>query len=119
MKLSEIKGEKAIEVFADLLDPVSKILSDEDVLKSIQGKEKQVVVIQKMLKSHTKEIIEIMAILDGTPVEEYEVDFVTLPMKLIEIFNDEAVIELFTLQGQKEESTSSGSATANTKGKKA
>lgn len=100
MKLSEIKGEKAIEVFADLLEPVSKILSDEDILNSIKQKESQITIIQKMLKGHSKEIVEMLAILEDVPVAEYQVDFVTLPMKLIEIFNDPAVVELFTLQGQ-------------------
>ena len=37
MKLSEIKGEKAIEVFADLLEPVGKILMDEEIRKMISA----------------------------------------------------------------------------------
>ena len=36
MKLSEIKGERAIEVFADLLEPVSNILSDEEVANAFR-----------------------------------------------------------------------------------
>lgn len=114
MKLSEIKGEKAIEVFADLLEPTSKILSDKEILDSITEKEPQINIIKKMLKKHSKEVIEIMAILDGVPVEKYEVEFLTLPAKLIEIFNDPMVTELFTLQSQDETLTGSGSATETT-----
>lgn len=114
MKLSEIKGEKAIEVFADLLDPVAKILADEDVLNAIRSKEPQLLIIQKMLKNKSKEVIKMMAILDDVPVEKYEVNFMTLPSKLLEIFNDPMVTEVFTLQGQEIAQESSGSVMENT-----
>lgn len=102
MKLSEIKGERAIEVFADLLDPVSKILTDEEVVNAFRNDEPKISIVQKMLKGHAKEIVEAMAIIDGVSVEEYEkkIDFFTLPSKLIEFFNDEAVTQLFTSQSQ-------------------
>ena len=117
MKLSEIKGEKAIEVFADLLEPASRILSDEEVLNSIKEKEPQVIIIKKMLKNHSKDVVEMMAILDDVPVEEYEVNFITLPAKLVELFNDEAINELFTSQSQNEVSDGSGSVMVNTEEK--
>lgn len=100
MKLSEIKGERAIEVFADLLEPVSKILSDEEVVKAFRSNEPKVKIIQKMLKGHSKDVIEAMAILEGVPAEEYEVNFITLPSKLMELFNDEAISQVFTSQSQ-------------------
>lgn len=116
MKLSEIKGEKAIEVFADLLAPVSKILTDEEIVKAFKNEESRVAIIQKMLKKHAKEVIEAMAIIDGTPVEEFKekVDFLTLPTKLMDFFNDEAVSKLFMSQSQKEDVKPFGSATENT-----
>lgn len=96
MKLSEIKGERAIEVFADLLEPVGKILSDKEIVEAIQNNESRMLIIQKLLKMHSREVIEMLAIVDGVPVDEYEVNFVTLPAKLIEMFNDEAITELFS-----------------------
>lgn len=114
MKLSEIKGEKAIEVFADLLEPVGKILSDEEIRKDIQNKETKSLIIKKMLKKYSKEVIEMLAILDDVPVEKYEVNFLTLPMKLMELFNDEMITQLFTYQGQSETLTDSGSVMGNT-----
>lgn len=95
MKLSEIKGEKAIEVFADLLEPVGSILADKEVSDMIRNDASKVEIIQKMLKKHSKDVIKMMAIIDDVPVEEYEINFVTLPSKLIELFNDEAVTQLF------------------------
>ena len=96
MKLSEIKGEKAIEVFADLLEPVGKILMDEEIRKMISEEASKMEIIKKMLKKHKKEVIEMMAIIDDVPVKDYEINFVSLPAKLIELFNDEALTQLFT-----------------------
>lgn len=114
MKLSEIKGEKAIEVFADLLEPVSNILSDEEVANAFRNNKSKIEIIKLMLKKHAKDVINAMAIIDGVPVEEYNVNFLTLPSKLMEIFNDEGISELFTLQSQNLTSEPSGSVMENT-----
>ena len=118
MKLSEIKGEKAIEVFADLLEPVSNILSDEEVANAFKNDESKIEIIKKMLKKHSKDVIKAMAIIDGVPVDKYEVNFLTLPSKLMEIFNDEAISELFTSQSQNLTSEHSGSVMENIEEKK-
>ena len=102
MKLSEIKGEKAIEVFADLLVPVGNILTDEEISSMIRDEAPKISIVQAMLKKHAKEVIEMMAILDDVPVEKYEVNFATLPSKLIELFSDEALSQVFQSQSQNE-----------------
>lgn len=116
MKLSEFKGEKAIEVFADLLEPVSEILADEEIYKSIQNGLPQIVVIKKVMKKHPKAVITLLAVLDDEDPETYEVGFTTIPIKLMELMSDEALVDLFTSQGRKEDETVSGSAMENTEG---
>lgn len=111
MKLSEIKGEEALDVVAELLDPIASMGMKEEVKKA--NRKNRMEFIKTILKSCKKEIIEILAILDRTPVEEYEVSLATLPGKVMELFSDPAIVELFGLQGQTEQ-TSSGSATENT-----
>lgn len=117
MKLSEIKGEKAIEVFADLLEPIGKIVADEEVQKVVSSDKPKVVIIKTLLKKHKKEVIEMMAILDGVPVKKYEVNFITLPLKLVELLNDEELMKVFTLLGQDVALKRFGSATENTEAK--
>lgn len=117
MKLSDFKGEKAIEVFADLLEPMAKILSDKEIVALFQSENvKQIEIVKKLLKAHPKEIVWILAVLDDKDPETYEPNFITLPMKLLEIINDESVKYLFTSQSQ-DVSNVSGSATENTEGK--
>ena len=114
MKLSEYKNEKAIEILGQMIAPISSILADEKVKKAYANGEDKLGFVQALLTNHPKEIVQILAILDDTPVDEYEVSLTTLPKKVLEIINDEALQDFFESQGQNLEWTSSGSATANT-----
>lgn len=96
MKLSEIKGEKALDALADLIDPLSAICLDEVIQKSVKSGEPKLLLAKKILKGHKKEVIKILAILDGADPETYEVDLLTLPAKLIQIINDPEVVSLFS-----------------------
>jgi hypothetical protein len=102
MKLSEIKGDRALDVLADIMEPLARILTDEEITKTANG-EPKLLFAKKILKGHKKEVIEILAILDGEKPETYEVNLLTLPVKLVEILNDPEIGNLFTLQGQKTE----------------
>ena len=55
-----------------------------------------------------------MATMDGIPVEEYKCNVLTLPVKILELLNDPALIQLFAYQGQTGDAKSSGSASENT-----
>lgn len=100
MKLSEIKGEKALDAMADLLEPLSLIFADPEIQRSVKNEEPKLILVKKILKAHKKEAIQIMAILDGETPETYEISLLKIPMKLLEITNDPEVQSLFTYQGQ-------------------
>lgn len=115
VKLSEYKNEQAIEILGKLLGPVSKIMTDIKVKKLFETKSAtKVEMSQVLLANFSHEIIEILAILDDTPVEQYECNVFTLPKKLLEILNDKELSDFFSLQGQNLAQTSFGSAMANT-----
>ena len=113
MKLSEIKNEQAIEVLADMFDPIIEIASDEKSVSAARGNNKGLMV-KHILKDHARAVFELMALSDGVPVDEYECDFLTLPVKLLDLFNRPELGFLFQSQGQKTGETSFGSATENT-----
>lgn len=110
MKLSDIKGEAALDALADLIEPAAEIMTDEQFVKCIRNNNR-VKAVKLVLKNHKQAIITIMAVLDGKKPEEYEVNILTLPAKLLEVLNDPDVMNLFQLQGSV---TSSGSAMENT-----
>lgn len=115
MKLSEIKGEQALDVVAEIIDPITELALDAE----LRGKPK-IVMIKQALKSHKDAIISILAALDLKSVEEYKesMNLLTLPQQLMDIFNDPEVELLFGSQSQTDK-TSFGSAMENTEAQEA
>ena len=101
MKLSDYKGEEALEVLADIIDPITEIVQDNKLVEAIKAasadKEAIAQLIKPILKDHKKEIIEILAALEREKPEEYakRLTLLTLPAKLIELFNDPDIQQLF------------------------
>ena len=95
MKLSEYKNEQALDILADILEPSAKIFSDKEV-KEAFGTGDKIKDIKTAIKTHKAEIIEILAVLDGVPVAEYECNVLTLPVKLLEILNDTDLMSFFS-----------------------
>ena len=113
MKLSDFKGEEAIEVLADIMEPASVIMSDPDVQRMITHKGNSYLKIASyILKEHPKDILNMYEPLTKESKEE------ATPPKLIrlilDIINDEELRSLFSSQSPDEALKSSGSATENT-----
>lgn len=115
MKLSEIKGERAVEVIADLIEPIANIASDKECadlfsVKPVKDEDKKVTArkhlvkkVPALLKSHKQDVIKIIATLDGKTIDEMNLFSITAA--LIGIVQDEALIELFTSAARSVEET--------------
>lgn len=118
MRLSDFMGEEALDVLADIIEPLTMVLSDAEIQELSKSKPAPVKYIKPMLKNHKGEIIEVLARLNNKPVEEYKksVTLITLPKELLDLINDPEVQSLFHSQGQTDLTSlaSSGSATENT-----
>jgi len=110
--LSEFRGEEALDLLADLIEPVSEIMTDKALIELFRDRNMKEAA-KVALKGHKKAVLEIMALLEGEDPATYAPSLFALPRKLLEIFNDPELVDLFTSQGQKEDQTNSGSATAN------
>ena len=110
-KLSEYKDEEALELLADLIDPVTEIIIDKEVVKEF--KKNKLRGISKAIKKHKSAVFRCLAVLDGTPDKEYHCNIVTLPKTILEIINDKDLIDFFNSQSQETDEGSSGSATEN------
>lgn len=103
MRLSDFKGEEAIDVLADIIEPLTYILADEEIQKlSTEKNVPTIKYVKPMLKNHKKEVIEVLARLDNKSVEDYKstLSLVTLPMQVLELINDPEVQSLFQSQEQ-------------------
>lgn len=137
MKLSDFKGEEALDVLADIIEPITYILADEEIQKMQAEENKKreeaiknkkpfhsaplICYVKPAIKNHKKEIIQILARLQDQTPEEYEatLSLATLPVQVLEFINDPEIQKLFISQSQTltEQSASSGSVTENTEAK--
>lgn len=113
MRLSDFKGEEAIDILASIMEPASIIMSDPDVQTMMSHKGNTYLKLASyILKEHKKEILDMYEPLTKESREE------ATPVKLIklilDIVNDKEITSLFFSQSQDEALKSSGSATENT-----
>lgn len=114
MKISEFKGENAIEFIGDIIEPVSKIFSDEIVRRFFsKNADNKSAIVKHICKEYATEAIEVLAAMQGITPEEYEGNPFTIMMQVFEIMNDPDLLSVFTSSEQKTASTSFGSASTN------
>lgn len=113
MKLAEYKNEDALDLMADLLEPVATILADQEFVGLAQKNVSKIELIKHVMKKHGKEIIAILARIDGVPVKDYTIGALEIPKRLLEIINDPEMASFFQSQGQTVVGVHSGSVTEN------
>lgn len=120
MRISDYKGEKALYKLAEMLEPITVIMTDEEVKDNIRKKSGRMAAVKAMISKHAHAVIEIFGILDDVDMtKDYDkyaetVTLISLPKRLLEILNDPDLMELFYSEGQNDSSASSGSHTENT-----
>lgn len=110
MRLSDFKDEKAIEVVADLLEPMWNIVSNA---ANAEAKDKGVLPFAAaMLKNSATDVKTMLAILDDKDPSTYHCNAATVIGDIVVMLSDEDLMQLFGLQSPT--STSAGSASMNT-----
>ena len=67
-KLSDYQGDEAIELWADLLDPLTAIIGDEKVQKVIKSGKPKMEIAKEILKTHSVEATDILLRIDPEPL---------------------------------------------------
>lgn len=120
MRISDYKGEKALYKLAEMLEPITVIMTDEEVRDNLRKKSGRMAAVKAMISKHAHAVIEIFGILDDVDMtKDYDkyaetVTLISLPKRLLEILNDPDLMELFYSEGQNDSSASSGSRTVST-----
>ena len=113
-KLSDYKDDEALELWADLLDPLTVILTDNKIRKIVQSGKPKITVAKEVLKAHKKEAVEILTRIDPEPIDGFNV-VLRLVNLLAEIGQNDEIKSFFAYAEQAEtDNESSGSPTENT-----
>lgn len=126
MKLSQIKGDRVLEVMAEIIDPIANIATDKEATelfskaKLPEGADPKEFVIKRikksapyLLKAHKADIVAILASISGESYDEYaaKLTIVKLLQDFTELLNDEDFKALFF---SAQSGNASGSASENT-----
>lgn len=118
-RLSEYKNEEAIILLADLIEPLAKIMGNEELRTAYKkGGMTKAGLVAIAMKSNAKEVVQVLAILDGEDPEKYEITALQIPAKLMQALNDPDLMAFWKAQGQQMQSAPSTSAPETTKGRK-
>ena len=67
-KLSDYKGDEAIELWGDLIESITKLIADDEVQKIYRSKMPKLLMAKEILKKHPKEVNAILQRIDPEPV---------------------------------------------------
>lgn len=110
MRLSDIKGDRTLEVIAEIIDPIVNIAEDEAASamfkreKLPEGMTANKFLMKRarkslpvLLKGHKADIIAILSAIEGISAEEYSgtLNLVKLTKDCIDLLTDEVFMQLF------------------------
>lgn len=125
MKLSDIKGDRVLDIIADIINPIANMVQDKDVTAMFKreavpdGMEARDFFAKRMckglpvlLKSHKADIIAIMAAIEGVTPEQYaaSLDFSKLFTDVMELVTDDAFLNFLSSSETGKDAGAPGSA---------
>lgn len=96
MKLSEYKNEDALDLLADLIEPVSVLMTDDKLKKMVANSAQRIDIAKYLLKAHNKEIIAVLARLNGADV--YDANIMDILKQVLDLINDPVLVDFFVSQ---------------------
>ena len=113
MKLSDVKGDRCLDVVADIIGPVCSIAEDKDAVELFKPKnvpegmtanqyfaKRMKVGVPKLLKHHKDDVVEILSVIQGVKPDEY-LDDLTLPKlvtDVLEMLTDKEIVAFLSSQ---------------------
>lgn len=113
--LTEIKGDDALDLIADMLEPATEIMSDKEV-KTAYYTKNMASAVKVAIKNHKDAVKLILALLNEEDVSTYDASVADVVKSAMQIITDKALQDLFTLPNQKPEDDISGSASESSEG---
>lgn len=98
MRLSDVRGERTLEVIADIIEPLARIAKNPDVMRLFDGRNRPegmtdgeyfanraVKAIPAMLRDNRADVIEVLAAIDGVDPADYLASL-TMPKLLRDVY---------------------------------
>ena len=116
-KISDYKGDSAIDLYAEILEPIGEIIEDKEVTKAMQEGKSMICIAGIAFRKHKEAVKKFILAVDGTELDGINV-FPRFMINFVEVLNNKDFIDFFKQAEQmKTDSEFSGFAMANTKEK--
>ena len=127
MKLSDVRGERTLDVIAEIIEPIANIAEDNiasDIFKRKKLPEgmtaKQFALqriknsIPALIRNHKSDIVTVLSTIEGISKEEYSesLNLAKLTKDILDLLTDEEFMAFFT-SAQSDSDNSSGNAPEN------
>lgn len=111
MRLSDIKGDRTLDVIAELVEPVANIAQDKDAAALFsrqecpEGMEPRDFMLERvkkalpvLMKEHKEDIIAILSALENKPVQKYResMNLASVMGGVYELITDEEFLAFFS-----------------------
>lgn len=93
--VGNLENEEMIEALGNVLESIEILKEDEKLLKILESQNVLKIGIY-LCKNHSKEVVDIMASLEGTPREEYKLTIPKVIKALNEIKADDDMLAFFS-----------------------
>ena len=113
MKLSDVKGDRCLDVVADIIGPICSIAEDKDAVELFKPKKapkgmtanqyfakRMKAGVPKLLKHHKDDVVEILSVIQGVKPDEY-LEGLTLPKLItdvLEMLTDKDIVAFLSSQ---------------------
>ena len=99
MKYTEFNKFQSVDALAEIIEPIFTIFANPKLKEVSEAENKTVIQAAKaILKENPKEILEVLAALDGTTVDEYECTPISLFKSVVELLQDKDLSGFFGLE---------------------
>lgn len=128
MKLSDIKGDRVLDVIADIIDPIANMAQDKDVAAMFERKAvpegmdardffagRMRKGLPVLLKGHKADIIAVMAAIEGVTPEQYaaSLSLAKLFTDVMELLTDDAFLDFLSSSETGKDADAPGSVSAS------
>lgn len=113
--LTEIKGDDALDLVADILEPATEIMSDKKV-KTAYHTKNMASAVKVAIKDHKDAVRLVLALLNEEDAKAYDPSVADIVKGALQILSDKALQDLFTFPNQKPEEDTFGSASESSEG---
>lgn len=132
MRLSDVKGDRVLDVIADLIDPIANMAQDEDVAAMFgreavpEGMGARDFFAKRMrkglpvlLRNHKADIIAVMAAIEGVAPEQYgeSLDLPKLLADVMELVTDDTLLDFLSSPETGKGADAPGSASVSSGGR--